>query len=496
MSTLGYNTGYIEELHRLYLEDPANVGESWQEFFADYDPGETRVAPVVADTPSSVASKAPTPVETPAPISDAEEKVLRGAAARLAENMEGSLLIPTATSVRDVPVKLMAENRRLINEYQRHVGGEKVSFTHLIAYAIILALKEQPNVNTTFRRVDENGIHVIPSHVNLGLAIDVEKRGKRSLLVPNIKQAETLSFNGLIGAYNDIVRRARESKLEIADFKGTTATLTNPGMIGTSLSVPRLMEGQGVIVGVGAIGYPTSYYAVPPDAMSRAGISQSMTITSTYDHRVIQGAESGAFLAVVEQLLRGEHGFYDDVFSSLGIPYRPFTPSTDSTPQLGGGSELEMIQKQARVLQLIRAYRVRGHLQADVNPLGYEWTYHSELDPATYGLTIWDLDREFVTDGLAGAEMLALRDILNILRRTYTRKIGVEFMHISDPTEKAWIQARIEAPEDDRALTDAEKRRMLEKLNAAEAFENVPAHEVYRSQALLTRRVRNPDPSP
>ncbi|MCH8276429.1 MAG: multifunctional oxoglutarate decarboxylase/oxoglutarate dehydrogenase thiamine pyrophosphate-binding subunit/dihydrolipoyllysine-residue succinyltransferase subunit, partial [Bacteroidetes bacterium] len=477
MTSLGFNTGYVEELYRQYLEDPLSVSESWQEFFADYKPSPSFVAPrVQPSAPVRPAEPLRDDKREPATPSmpDSEEKPIRGPAAKIVENMEASLSIPTATSVRTIPVKLMAENRRLINEHQRHVGGEKISFTHIIAYAVVTALKAFPVLNTTYRESDGKSIRVIPSSINLGLAIDIERRGQRTLVVPNIKKAEKLSFVRLLGAYNDIVKRARNNKLDIPDFQGTTATITNPGMIGTSLSVPRLMPGQGVIVGIGSIGYPTEYYAIPPDMMSKTGISQVMAVTSTYDHRVLQGAESGGFLAHIEQLLRGEHEFYDEIFSSLSVPYQPFTLMKDTTPRVGstdGASELDVIHKQALVLQIIRAFRVRGHIQADVNPLGYEWSYHPELDPATYGLTIWDLDREFVTAGLGGKDLLPLREILDILRKTYTRQIGIEFMHISDSEEKTWLQNRIEGESRDSGLTEDEKHRMLEKLNAAEAFE-------------------------
>lgn len=476
MSTLGFNTGYVEELYRQYLENPQSVSESWQEFFTDYQPSESFVSSPEVRAEKLVATP-DKPKETTAEsdsIPDQEERPIRGPAAKIVENMEASLGIPTATSVRTLPVKLMAENRRLINEHQRHVGGEKISYTHIIAYAIVQALGTHPALNTSYRESDGKPVHVIPASVNLGLAIDVERRGKRTLVVPNIRNAETLNFVQLLGAYNDIVRRAREKKLDIPDFQGTTATITNPGMIGTELSVPRLMTGQGLIIGIGSIGYPTEYYAIPPHMMSKTGISEVMTLTSTYDHRVIQGAESGGFLAYLEQLLQGEHGFYSSIFTDLNIPYQPFSLSADTTPQVGasdGASELDMIRKQASVLQLIRAFRVRGHLQADVNPLGYEWRYHPELDPATYELTIWDLDREFVTGGLGGKDLLPLREILDILRKTYTRQIGIEFMHISDMEEKRWLQDRIETATGGQALEEDEKRRMLEKLNAAEAFE-------------------------
>lgn len=471
MTPLGFNTGYIEELYRQYLQDPDSVGENWKEFFQDFKPDDGFVAP----TPQAPTStSAPEPASAQVEPSHADEKTIRGPSAKIVENMEASLGVPTATSVRTVPVKLMAENRSLINDHQRHVGGNKVSYTHIIAWAIVCALKEYPSMNTTYRKEEDGHIHVIPHDVNLGLAIDIERRGKRTLLVPNVKAADQMNFAQMLGSYNNLVRRARDNKLELDDFARTTATLTNPGMIGTNLSVPRLMPGQGVIVGVGSIGYPTEYYAVPPEMISQTGISQVMTITSTYDHRVIQGAESGAFLALIDQFLRGEHDFYQGIFRDLNIPFQPWTLAQDTTPRVGkrsNSSKVDAIRKEASVLQLIRAYRVRGHLQADVNPLGYDWEPHPELDPATYGLTIWDLDREFVTGGLGGQDMLPLRDILDILRRTYTRKIGVEFMHISSPEEKRWLTERIEPSGSEYAIDEDAMHRMLQKLNAAEAFE-------------------------
>ncbi len=492
---MSYNTGYIEDLYNQYLADPQSVSESWRDFFADYHPSESFVSvqdknKEAGSQPVAVTTAVPSDVQggdgaltdpihpasaTTFITDDVDIKPLRGAGAKIVENMEASLGVPTATSVRNIPVRLLAENRKLINEYQRYVGGNKVSFTHVVAFAIVKALSKYSNMNTTLSHQDGKPHHVVPKGVNLGLAIDVERRGRRSLLVPNIKDAGTMSFTRLLGTYNDLVFRAREGKLQVADFQGTTATLTNPGMIGTALSVPRLMPGQGVIIGVGAIGYPPEYQAMPPGVINKLGISQIMTITSTYDHRVIQGAESGAFLAYISQLLLGQHGFYAEIFESLGIPYQPYSFSLDTTPQMKSGGagkeEMDLIRKQASVMQLIRASRVRAHLQADVNPLGYKWSHHPELDPAKYGLTIWDLDREFITGGLGGDDVLPLREILDILRQTYSRKVGIEFMHISDPVEKRWLQERIEPVRASDPIPHHMKRRILHKLNAAEAFE-------------------------
>jgi 2-oxoglutarate dehydrogenase E1 component len=508
VSSLGFNTGYIEELYKQYLDDPDSVSESWREFFADYRPDASFVPATQTagdGEPSGAPTEAPTEPDAEAPPTEAREappepargdgaappiraasapaidedevevQALRGPAGKIVENMEDSLGIPTATSARTMPVKLLQENRTLLNDYQKQVGGEKVSYTHIIAYALVQGLQKYPDMNSTFRR-DEEGTpqHVRPDQINLGLAIDVERRGKRTLLVPNVKDAGSYNFAEFLGIYNDIIARARNNDLDLSDFQGTTATLTNPGMIGTSMSVARLMPGQGVIVGAGAIGYPPEYRGYDARVASKAGVSPVMTLTSTYDHRVIQGATSGAFLNHVEELLMGEHDFYQELFGALGVPHQPFRMAHDSTPQLGQHEpqdDLDMTEKQAAVLQLIRAYRVRGHLQADTNPLGYEWQYHEELDPASYGLTVWDLDREFITGGLGGEEVLPLREILSILRKAYTSKVGTAFMHISDPDEKQWIQDRIEPMRDAEPPSEEERHRIMEKLNAAEAFE-------------------------
>lgn len=508
----GFNTGYVEDLYAQYLEDPESVSERWREFFADYDPGPTFHAPahpaeediearpaVQPAEPSGDGAhveaperRAPAPARAQAPPrpvappepgqveppDEARVRPLRGPAARIVENMEASLTIPTATSARQMAVKLLAENRRLINEHQRAIGGVKVSFTHLIAFALVRAIERYPVMNYSYRRDDGQPQRIERGAVHFGLAVDVERRGQRSLLVPNIKEAQALSFPEFVGAYNDLVRRARDGRLEVADFEGTTVTLTNPGMIGTVMSVPRLMPGQGLILAVGAIEYPPEYQSLPPSEIARLGISQVMTITSTYDHRIIQGAESGEFLAYVAALLNGEHGFYDGVFHDIGLTTPPLRLSQDTAPVLGPRSEWALTEKNAHVLQLIRAYRVRGHVIADVNPLGHERRAHPELDPAHYNLTVWDLDRVFYTGGrgltggaLASTERLSLREILDVLWETYTRHVGIEFMHISDPTERRWLMERIEPMRMADPLSLEQKRRILDRLNAAEAFE-------------------------
>ncbi len=323
-------------------------------------------------------------------------------------------------------------------------------------------------MNASFGFVDGTPSVVRHAQVNLGLAIDQQKAdGTRTLLVPNIKHADAFDFAAFHAAYEDLIRRARTNKLTVDDFAGTTVSLTNPGTIGTLHSVPRLMPGQGVIVGVGAITYPPEYEGADPQTLAEIGVSKTVTLTSTYDHRIIQGAESGEFLAKVHDLLLGGDNFYDDIFASFGVPYEPARWSPDRSPLEG---TVEAQHKVIAVQQLINMYRVRGHLIANLDPLGLkEPRTHEELDPNHWGLTIWDLDREFPTGGLAGRDSMKLRDILGVLRDAYARTIGVEYMHIQEPDQKAWIQQKVEGVHDDTTIDD--KRNILSALNGAEAFE-------------------------
>ncbi len=393
--------------------------------------------------------------------------VLRGAPARTAQNMDASLTVPTATSVRSVPVKLLWDNRTVINNHLARARGGKVSFTHLIGYALVKALKAMPEMNVGFDVVDGKPNLITPAHINLGLAIDVKKAdGSRQLLVPSIKAAESMDFAAFWTAYEDIVRKSRDNKLTIEDFQGTTISLTNPGGIGTVHSVPRLMKGQGAIIGVGAMEYPAEWQGASADAIARNGISKVMTLTSTYDHRVIQGAQSGEFLKRVHQLLLGGDDFYDEIFRSLRIPYQPIRWNADIAT-----SHDDEISKQARILELIHAYRVRGHMMADTDPLEYRQRTHPDLEIESHGLTLWDLDREFATGsfGGEGRRFMKLRAILGILRDSYCRTTGIEYMHIMDPEQRRWIQERVEQPHSKPPRE--EQLRILLKLNQAEAFE-------------------------
>ncbi|HEU5160620.1 MAG TPA: multifunctional oxoglutarate decarboxylase/oxoglutarate dehydrogenase thiamine pyrophosphate-binding subunit/dihydrolipoyllysine-residue succinyltransferase subunit [Streptosporangiaceae bacterium] len=397
---------------------------------------------------------------------DVQEIRLRGVAARTAANMEASLAVPTATSVRAVPAKLLIDNRIVINNHLKRGRGGKVSFTHLIGFAIVRALGSMPEMNASYAAGDDGKpVLVQPTHVNLGLAIDMRRPdGQRQLVVPNIKAAETLDFRQFWASYEEVIRKARGNKLTLDDFQGTTISLTNPGTIGTVHSVPRLMPGQGAIIGVGAMEYPAEYAGASPETLARLAISKTMTLTSTYDHRIIQGAQSGEFLRRIHQLLLGEEGFYDEIFEALRIPYEPVRWVPDIV-----ASHEDDVAKIARVHELIHAYRVRGHLMADTDPLEYKQRRHPDLDVLQHGLTLWDLEREFATGGFGGQSTMQLRDILGVLRNSYCRTVGIEYMHIQDPEERAWIQERVERPHEKPSRE--EQLHILGRLNVAEAFE-------------------------
>ena len=413
-------------------------------------------------------SEPPQPEKKAGDPGTVEKVAMKGAAARTVQNMDTSLTVPTATSVRAVPVKLLFDNRTVINNHLRRARGGKVSFTHIIGYAVVKALTAMPEMNTGFEVVDGKPNQLKPEHINFGLAIDLQKpNGTRQLVVPSIKAAEKMGFAEFWQAYETMVRKARDNKLEVADFMGTTASLTNPGGIGTNHSVPRLMSGQGVIVGVGSMDYPPEFQGASEYTIAQMAVSKMMTLTSTYDHRVIQGAQSGEFLRRIHELLLGEEGFYDELFRALRIPYEPIRWAQDIAV-----SHDDEVHRQARVLEMIHAYRVRGHLMADTNPLEYRQRSHPDLDTASHGLTLWDLDREFATGSFSsqsGKRFMKLREILGVLRDSYCRTIGLEYMHIQDPAERKWLQDRIEIGH--TKPPREEQLRILLKLNQAEAFE-------------------------
>jgi 2-oxoglutarate decarboxylase len=429
------------------------------------DPART-AAPAPATTAAKPVPKEPTQPKAAEASDQPTYTVLRGAPARTVQNMDVSLTVPTATSVRQVPVKLLWDNRIVINNHLARARGGKVSFTHIIGFALVKAIKSMPEMNVGYDVIDGKPTLVTPAHINLGLAIDLPKPdGTRQLLVPSIKAAESMGFAHFWTAYEEIVKKARNNKLEVSDFQGTTISLTNPGTIGTNHSVPRLMKGQGAIIGVGSMDFPPAFQGASEETLTRNAVSKVMTLTSTYDHRVIQGAQSGEFLKRVHGLLLGEEGFYDEIFRSLRIPYEPIRWSKDVS-----ASHDDDVSKQARVLELIHAYRVRGHMMADTDPLEYKQRSHPDLEVESHGLTLWDLDREFATGSFGGERrFMKMRNILGILRDSYCRTVGIEYMHIQDPEQRRWIQQRVEQPH--QKPPREEQLRILLKLNQAEAFE-------------------------
>ena len=521
----GANDWLVDEMYEQYLQDPSSVEPAWVEYFKTNKPGtpistpskgvppipkaQQQAAPVsqpisapvaapVAQTqPALVAVPAPVPepvvakpVSTqpvvrestaiqPTPADPVVKSVpvlitpaastlvpIRGVGARVVQAMEGSLSVPTATSVRAIPAKLMIDNRIVLNNHLARGRGGKVSFTHIIAYAMIRAVRAMPEMNAFFGEIDGKPAIGKPEHINLGIAIDLAKPdGSRQLLVPSVKGCEDLDFGQFWSAYEVVIKKARTGALTVEDFAGTTMSITNPGTIGTVHSVPRLVQGQGLILGVGAMDYPAEFQGASEETLANIAISKVITLTSTYDHRIIQGAQSGDFLRRMHEYLLGAENFYDEIFSALRIPYEPIRWSTDFA-----FTRDEEINKTARVQQLIQAYRTFGHLMADVDPLEYKQRSHPDLDVVNHGLTLWDLDREFATGGFGGKKFMPLRKILGILRDAYCRSVGVEYMYIQNPVERQWVQDRIEVGF--AKLPREEQLRVLRKLNSAEAFES------------------------
>ena len=490
----GANSWLVEEMYEKYKQNPDSVDKAWWPILENYQSTQGAVAPspalpvvsvsdatssipVVAKTTRVEAKPAPIPAQAPVTesisiVSDSSDEdpkdqvtALKGMAKTLATNMDLSIQIPTATSVRALPAKLLIDNRLVINSHLSRTRGGKVSFTHLIGFAIIQALKKFPSQNVYYDIVDEKPVVVQPANINFGLAIDIPKPdGSRALLVPNIKRAQRLNFAEYLTAYEELVTKARTNTLTAGDFQGTTISLTNPGGIGTVHSVPRLTKGQGCIVGAGALEYPAEFQGMSDAQLAKLGISKIITLTSTYDHRVIQGAGSGEFLKIVHGMLLGEDGFYDQIFADLRIPYEPVRWVADFDRD--GADDRD---KSTRIQELINAYRVRGHLMADTDPLEYKQRTHPDLDVLNHGLSLWDLDRTFRTAGFGGKTKAPFREILKTLRDSYCRTVGVEYMHIQDPIQRKWFQDRLEKPY--AKPTREEQLRILSKLNEAEAFE-------------------------
>lgn len=486
LESFGPNTSYVWDILQQYIDDPNSVNETWQQLFAEVVASgtidlpkktEAKKVPVSngGEMPqSSVPAKSHAKAQPTLAAVHKQLSAISGVAEKIVDNMEASLALPTATSLRIIPVKVLDENRSLLNKYLGSRSRGKVSYTHIVAWSIVKALKKFPNINASFARVEGQAYKSEKTQINIGIAVDMTRKdGSRSLLVPNIKDAEKMNFAEFLSAYDSIIEKARKSALDPSDFQHTSITLTNPGTVGTVSSTPRLMPGQGAIIATGAIGYDAAHQGMSPQTLSALGVSKVMNITCTYDHRVIQGAESGQFLQYIHSLLNGEEKFYDELFSDLHIPFTSVKWSSDvASMGLGGGANQEIIEKQARVQQLVNAYRVRGHLIAHLDPLVDEPKNHPELDPNYYGLTVWDLDREFLFSNKEGYSKATLREILDTLYATYCGSIGVEFMNIQDPEQKKWLIQKMEPSRNRPPLPRERKLQLLKKLIHAEGFEN------------------------
>jgi 2-oxoglutarate dehydrogenase E1 component len=511
----GLGAAYFDSLYEDYKSDPGRVGGDWSVYFSHLTPAQRRLveeaiaareaaardaddtegavprtaaptphttdsAPRAPETKAEVkvpqAPAAPAAAPSPAAPADGSLQPLRGVAGKIVENMQASLEIPTATTFRNIPVKALEENRRLLNRALEPRGKSKITFTHLVGFALVRALAKHPALNCSFERVNGEPHRRVPGAVHFGLAIDLPgPDGGRSLVVPNVKNAGRLSFPEFCAAVDDVVGRARNGKLAASDFQGTTLTLTNPGTLGTVASVPRLMKGQGAIIATGAIEYSAEAQGMSQATRAALGLSRMMGITSTYDHRVIQGAESGAYLATVHELLAGEHSFYEEIFDALRVPFEPWTLQTDTAAAGSLASVKNNLERAAACSELVQRYRSTGHVYCHLDPLGLAPVRRiPELRADHYNFTVFDLDREFfIGKDLAPATggFLTLRDALETLRDTYCGTIGFEFEYLTNHVRRAWLRKRAESSPRDDGIDANMKIGLLKRLIEADAFE-------------------------
>jgi 2-oxoglutarate dehydrogenase E1 component len=502
------NAGFAQVMYEEFLRDPSSVGPEWRRLFEsgvvgvrpDGDGQGTGGDPKSAQLVSIPERPAvPRPVPTPGPAASATPPVavapagatpISGPASRLVANMVESLSVPTATTFRELPVGVLENRRRELNNALRTAGRpEKVSFTHLIGYALVRAAHRHPVMTTVFTERDGVPYRSETGQVNLGLAVDVERKdGSRGLVVPVIHDAAAKSFATFHSTYESLVERARGNKLMPDAFAGANMTLTNPGGLGTVASVPRLMAGQGSIIAVGAIGYPPAFTELSDDRIRELGISKVMTVTSTYDHRVIQGAESGEFLRALDGLLQGEDQFYEAVFSSLSLDAPSQSSLTPQAPtaKIGRGSmpvreATAQLYHVAAAMALVKAYRTHGHLAAHLDPLGSVAVGDPSLDPAPLGLT---------PDVMASIPAAVLRiatpgetlaEALPALENAYCGTIAYELEHIAVHSERVWLRQMIETSAHRRPLSAEEQKWLLQRLTEVETLEKF-LHKAYLGQ--------------
>jgi 2-oxoglutarate decarboxylase len=430
--------------------------------------------------PKVSASVSPAQVQLPPVSAQANVTPLKGPAATLASYMEQSLTIPTATSFRTLAVDVLDARRKELNAAVKAAGrSEKISFTHVIAYALVRAAHEMPFITYHFRREGDKPVRVEPG-VHLGLAVDAERKdGTRFLIVPVIKNADALDFVQFRAKYEELVAKARDNKLTADELQGASFTLTNPGGIGTSASVPRLLAGQGAIIAAGAIGYPPGFASANEAVIKQLGISKIMQMTSTYDHRVIQGAQSGEYLRRIDELLQGKDGFYEALFASLGLHAGPAPQAATSAmpalvtppPQAAAAPSDEMLRAVAAGMAIVAAYRTHGHLAATLDPLGTPPSGDPSLEPANWGLTP-------AMQAAIPASVLrvkvpgnTLADVLPRLRETYSSTIAYEVEHISNTEQREWLRDVIESGKHKVTLDNARKIELLQRLTRVEVFE-------------------------
>jgi multifunctional 2-oxoglutarate metabolism enzyme len=415
----------------------------------------------------------------PAPAAGPEAKPIRGPAATLVKFMNDSRSIPTATSFRTLPVDVLDARRKELK-----AAGRKLSFTHLIAWAIVQAARDMPVMGHGYAEDGGKPQRVVPGTIGLGLAVDVERKdGTRSLVVPVLRDASEMGFTAFAARYDELVAGARDNTLQPNAYQGANITLTNPGGIGTVASVPRLMPGQGTIVATGAIGYPPGLTAVDPVRLRELGVQKVMTMTSTYDHRVIQGAESGAFLRRIDQLLQGEDRFYENIFDALGVASVAQGPISEAAvtadepvpaaavPAAAPVADAALLQAVQAATSLVKAHRMHGHLAARLDPLGSAPLGDPALEPETVNLTE-ELMRRIPASVLRVAVPGdTFAEALPHLRETYTGTIAYEIEHISDHEQRVWLRRAIECGEYRQPLPDEARRKLLQRLSEVEALE-------------------------
>ena len=429
-----------------------------------------------------------------------EAKRLRGPAAMLAQAMDESREVPTATSFRTVAVDTLDAKRKAINAVLKD-RGLKVSFTHLVAWAIVRATRDHPVMVRSYELRDGKPFAIEGGALNLGIAVDVERKdGSHSLMVPAIKGADSLDFAGFHSRYEDLIAKTRENKLTADDFLGTNVSLTNPGGIGTMASVPRLPKGQSAIVATGSIAYPPEWAHASAERLKQLGVSKVMTLTSTYDHRVIQGAESGAFLRRIEQFLQGEDNFYETVATELGIdpagisaahpasasapPLSPAPPSAEPSSAPGAVDE-ELLQAVQAATSLLKAFRTHGHLAAQLDPLGSPPQGDPALEPENVNLTPELMERipaSILRIGVPGETLL---EALPRMRTAYCGTIGYQFEHLSSHQQRIWLREMIETGAHRQPLSDDEKRRLLGRLIDVFQFERF-LEKAYLGQKMFS----------